>query len=603
MESGPVRGADSRWSDALSWLAVVVGLYSAVLGLGMATQHISPVYFGDEWMWLHDVLTRGWWRGSICNHYGHPVVVPNLHLLANYHLLDGSSLARALVVAGTHLASALLVAHLAMRGLALSPLRRAAVLAAFSGFALWGTLGTKLWWSFGLTDGLALLGAVIAAYGVAGLLASPSGPAGTRYMALIMAGGALGTFSFGSGFAIWPAFAAVLLAAGAGLRRSLLLLATGLALVAVALFALPSCTSDTGAALASSSGVTGSMTSSITTSAATLGFLLAHAMVLSRELATPGLHGFWVALGLALMGIVCWLGVRVLLGRERDAAMIALTGLAAVPVGAALLVGLARSGEFGATTPYFPRYAVLAMPLWMLLAAMTLRALLRREPARALLASALVAALALGFLGSNLRSVKHASASGLSLAMKALNLAVEPEDVNSLTKGTFRHTSILLSSLPRLSRDRVGFWDEPIVAAARKLGQPAEPTAEATATCRGRLRAFAMAAGDKHDGLTGWVVAPNGESVAHVEAHVQGRMVGLGMHAGHAIGNAGALRDGAPAVTRALALLPGLAQAWGAMPGIVALARRPDGTTAGNAATYDWVCVLANGRRLRLALQ
>lgn len=580
---------------AATAVAFVLAGYAVVLAIGMAAFGGAPTYYGDDWTWLNDIFVRGWFRGSVCNHFGHPVVLPNLHLLANYHVFDGDGTARAMVVFATFAASAMLVARLATGGLHCSLPMRMAAYAAFVGFACSGALYHKLWWSFGLTDALAFFGAALTALGCAQFL-NRAGHASMPLLTMI-AGGAIGTFSFGSGFAIWPAFAIVLVAARAAARPLLFFMAAGGVLVAIAIWGLPSCTSDTGIGMSTRlamSDLVHRLPTIIETAAATLGYFAALAIGRLR-LGTAEWLSVWAAVGAALTAVVVHLAVRIARRRERDPATIALTGLALMPVGAALLVGITRSGEYGAEVAFALRYAPLSMPLWLVLCALGVRAVCRlaQGPVRA--GAIALLAMSAAVLGVNIKTSRGAAAIARETRLGALALLMRPQPDNTLIASVHRRVPMVLAAAGKLRSDRSGFFGSRVADAADRLGTQLAGDQAIPRLCFGRLSpTSASAEWDELVPYAGWVVCASGVRLSHLEAHAGSEgLVGLGLLSGgsqdqQAFASAGVLAN-------VLASFPALNRTYSIIPGAVGLVR-----PSTSRANVLWTAVALDGRRLAL---
>lgn len=574
-----------RTALASSILISLVAAYSLALGFGLGTQRGLSTFFADDWMWVNDVFTHGWIGGSVCNHFGHPVVLPNLHLLINYHLFNASATGRAVVVMAAFLASVLGIAHLAMRGISLPAHKRIAVYMVFACAAIWGGLGNKLWWSFGLTDALALLGAVIAAFGLVILLETKE--RGRTALLLMIGGGLIGTFSFGTGYVIWPAFAIVMAASRVPWRWTVLFLVVGLAAVSIAAFALPSCVPDVG------NGVTKNMlralsatpVSTIMGAAATLGFLPAHALVLRPELGTEDLFCLWAVVGFALVATLLIVGCRIVLRRERDAAIAAFAALAAVSVGAVILLGLARPGS-GAAGSYIPRHAPLVMPLWLGLFAICVRMLLKRATPVLI---ALLLVVASGFLYSNFRwSILRYYASPAA-TVAALGLLVEPTTDSPSIRFLFHRPELPLRSLARLKEDGRGYFGTDMAEAAKGLGSsPGARTDDSV--CRGTMQPGNFFRSHTSQDFNGWAIGPRSDRVSYLEAYFREQLIGLAARSGSAEGRSG---------DSVFASIPGVRGAYNMEPGFVGLVNLPKQAKIED---VRWICVTSEGKRHWLSM-
>lgn len=281
--------------------AIAAATYAIILGAGIVLKLSPLTYYVDDWVWLSFNLQDG--AGSFCRITGHPAVTANLLLALNFNAFDASPLGRAVMTAAIHVGSMMLVGGLVVGGLAITGLQRVAIFTLFAAVGLSGALSAKLYWTFGVTDGLSLSGAAIAMLGVARF------GAGRMGLALAVAGSVLATFSFGTGLVVWAAVTYALLTLRVRPARVAAYVVVGIFSVTVAMFALPSCEQPP----ASVGKLSFQLWDVIQTASVALGFLPAHVVGAHNTWATPANLPIWIGIGLILIALTVSYAIRLLL--------------------------------------------------------------------------------------------------------------------------------------------------------------------------------------------------------------------------------------------------------------------------------------------------
>lgn len=577
-------------------LTILASAYVIFTGLGVGLRHIFQTYLYDEWVWLDDVRRFGWWRASVCNHFGHADVLPNLHLAFNYYFLDASVTGRALVTMAVHLAGSVIVARLALSGLQLTRLTRLAVYFACAAFALSSAMGIKLWWSFGLTDGLAFLGAEIAALGILSL-------SGGRYPALgifaVFAGSAISTFSFGTGLSVWIAMLFSMWFLNIDRRFMAIYVLAAVATIYVAMFALPSCTAATGTGLDAGVNNTthpGDPIGVVRLALATLGFVPGHALFTHVKLGRLDLHIWWMLVGLAVLLAAGAIALRVVRGVEKDRIIIALLSIMAVPAGGAMLVGISRLSEFGLAASYFPRYGAMVTPFWMCLCAVIWRLMLRRNSQQMLTAAmAMTLTTSLFFAACN-RYVSHGDSNPGRLMMAAIGILVDADPQNKAVKSHHATVGFVHRGVAYMKQGGVGLFGSGMARATDGIGKT--PIPELTGKCTGYLRALDSYDTEGASAFAGWAVDPPGAKILWLEAYKDGVLTGVGTRGTTVLGSTPGSYNASPLAIRLGMYFPAVRRTFAISPGYVGMTR---GLHASEQDT-TWVCVLSNGQHARLGL-
>jgi hypothetical protein len=151
-------------------LRIALAVFGIVTALGVVLFQPVLTYFADEWVWLRSYLESG--KGIFCRLEGHPTLLLNAQLWADYNFFGGSPLMRAMVTAGTGFVAMLLIGCLAAANQSNRRTARASTIIVIGSAGLSGVRTVKLFWLLGTTDTYVLIGSALAAFGLAQLSSS-----------------------------------------------------------------------------------------------------------------------------------------------------------------------------------------------------------------------------------------------------------------------------------------------------------------------------------------------------------------------------------------------------------------------------------------------
>lgn len=534
-----------RHKNLIDALALFLGTVAVVMGFGFVTQHALMSYFADEWIWLRYFFVQGPVGGTVCRFYGHATVLPNLHLLANYNFFDGSPDARAITVASVCVVGTTLLGYLAVKDLSLGRIQKAALLTCFAAFGVTPALNTKLEWSFGLTDSLVTLGAIITAFGLIALTGSETSRRRAVSLGIMLTGTAIATFSFGSGLAVCPAFLLSLLIIRAPLVFTTAYGLGGFFMIFLAMVGLPSC--SMGAAEPSFSynpslvDKSADVLSALEAAMVTLGNFPMRFLLVGNEIQGHGL--------LLLCGVVGTVASVMLIGYllhalflkrnvqpKTDVVELTLATIALVSLGAALLVGIARTSTFGVEIGLAPRYAALSMPFWACLTALVMRRVLINQAGSTLAMGAAAFAplvLAVLLVVADVRWIPSRQAAGLLSRYYALSILLDSTPGKEGVKQYMFLRPEMNTSKARLIADRKDAFGTPVAEVILGAQEGRNPTRESNGkSCHGKFVPYPAHNAAPLIAMHGWLVDDEGRVADHVEIfNQQNEFIGAGLPA------------------------------------------------------------------------